>query len=74
LKYVSGQGPPWLLTALRRLSGPRTKTKFTKWSVSLKSLRTVDLEQRFPDFSGLRPTCKYRGNLGTHLIKLKDVY
>jgi len=23
---------------------------------------------RFPNFSGSRPACKYRGNLGTHWI------
>jgi len=40
LKILS---PPGSALGLDGLSGPRTETKFTKWSVSLKRLRTAGL-------------------------------
>ena len=40
LKIVS---PPGLAMALDDHGGPRTEKKFTKWSVSVKRLRTADI-------------------------------
>jgi len=40
LKKFPAPGPT---LALDGLGGPRTETKFTKWSVSLKMLRTAAL-------------------------------
>jgi len=46
LEILSAPGPA---LALDDLGDPRTDTKFTKWSVCLKRLRTAALENKCPD-------------------------
>src|SRR6218665_3262243 len=52
-----------------RISSFAFKIKCTfsfRWHFQGNVHSPVDvLQQRFPNFSGSRPTCKYRGNLGT---------